>query len=150
MSELPCLSSSVANLSALTLTPLLRQPQRKSAELAARQRLTIRKRNFAMCVIPLGTRSRLFDCAAVVIFKYLAPDVSLPGLFRPTQPLSEDRVSGVKGKIVGATNDARRGEVGKLLVDAGCDGLFLITTPKLPQLPPRVLTALRHSSKCLM
>ncbi len=50
----------------------------------ARQRLTIRiaytrKRDFAMCVISLGTCSRLFHNAAVV--KYLAPDVSLSGLF---------------------------------------------------------------------
>ena len=55
---------------------------------------------------------------------------------------------GVKGISVGASHDTPPG-FGKLLVDAGSEGLFLFTTPKLPELPPRVLTALRLSQKCL-
>jgi len=54
----------------------------------------------------------------------------------------------VKGIIVGASHDTPPG-CGKLLVDAGSEGLFEFTTPKLPELPPRVLTALRLSQKCL-
>ena len=71
------------------------------------------------------------------------------------QPRVEDMGHGVKGLIVGASNEGPLGcgfipiHCGKLLVDAGSDGLFLFTTPKLPELPPRMLTALRHSQKCL-
>ena len=55
---------------------------------------------------------------------------------------------GVKGIIVGASHDTPSG-FGKLLVDAGSEGIFLFKTPKLPGLPPRVLTALSLSQKCL-
>ena len=60
---------------------------------------------------------------------------------------------GVKGIIVavshGIVDNHRFGRAGKLLVDAGSEGLFLFTAPRLPELPPRVLIALSLSQKCL-
>lgn len=64
------------------------------------------------------------------------------------QPFYDNMGYGVKGIIIGASHVTTSG-CGKLLVDAGSAGLFEFTTPKLPELPPRVLTALRLSQKCL-
>ncbi len=68
--------------------------------------------------------------------------------------------SSVKGTVVQvrrmsscnlkSTNDIKRGEHDRVLLDAGSNGMFLLLTPKSPDLLPRIKAALVLACKCLM
>jgi hypothetical protein len=68
--------------------------------------------------------------------------------------------SSVKGTVVQvrrmssgnikSKNDIKRGEHDRVLLDAGSDGMFVLLTPKSPDLLPRIKAALVLACKCLM